>query len=134
VGKSTIAQNIAYQAVMQGHTVLFTAAANMLNDLASQDGDNALRRRLKHYARPALLIIDEVGYLTYSNRHADLMFEIQCHIERYSYDINKEGRSNLTINLGSFIANWKGAKPGLLVSFLFLVRIKELLKAMVFIG
>jgi len=76
VGKSTIAQNIAYQAVMQGHTVLFTTAANMLNDLASQDGDNALRRRLKHYARPALLIIDEVGYLTYSNRHADLMFEI----------------------------------------------------------
>jgi len=76
VGKSTIAQNIAYQAVMQGHTVLFTTAANMLNDLAAQDGDNALRRRLKHYARPTLLIIDEVGYLTYSNRHADLMFEI----------------------------------------------------------
>jgi len=76
VGKSTIAQNIAYQAVMQGHTVVFTTAANMLNDLAAQDGDNALRRRLKHYARPSLLIIDEVGYLTYSNRHADLMFEI----------------------------------------------------------
>jgi len=76
VGKSTIAQNIAYQAVMQGHTVVFTTAANMLNDLAAQDGDNALRRRLKHYARPTLLIIDEVGYLTYSNRHADLMFEI----------------------------------------------------------
>jgi DNA replication protein DnaC len=76
VGKSTIAQNLAYQAVMQGHTVLFTTAATMLNDLAAQDGDNALRRRLKHYAKPALLIIDEVGYLSYSNRHADLLFEI----------------------------------------------------------
>jgi len=76
VGKSTIAQNLAYTAVMQGHTVLFTSAANMLNDLAAQDGDNALRRRLKHYARPTLLLIDEMGYLSYSNRHADLLFEI----------------------------------------------------------
>lgn len=76
VGKSTIAQNLGYQAVMQGHTVLFTTAANMLNDLAAQDGDNALRRRLKYYARFSLLVIDEIGYLSYSNRHADLLFEI----------------------------------------------------------
>lgn len=48
----------------------------MLNDLAAQDGDNALRRRLNHYAKPRFLIIDEVGYLSYSNRHADLLFEI----------------------------------------------------------
>ncbi|WP_151671981.1 IS21-like element helper ATPase IstB [Nitrincola schmidtii] len=76
VGKSTLAQNIGYQAVMQGHTVLLTTAASMLNDLAAQDGDNALRRRLTHYSKPNLLIIDEVGYLSYSNRHADLLFEI----------------------------------------------------------
>jgi len=76
VGKSTIAQNLGYQAVIQGHTALFTSAANMLNDLAAQDGDNALRRRLNHYAKPKFLIIDEVGYLSYSNRHADLLFEI----------------------------------------------------------
>lgn len=76
VGKSTIAQNMGYQAVMQGHTVLFISAANMLNDLAAQDGDNALRRRLAHYSKAKLLIIDEVGYLSYSNRHADLLFEI----------------------------------------------------------
>jgi DNA replication protein DnaC len=76
VGKSTIAKNIGYQAAMRGFTVLFTTAAQMLNDLASQDGDNALRRRIKHYVQPQLLIIDEVGYLSYSNRHADLLFEI----------------------------------------------------------
>lgn len=76
VGKSTIAQNLGYQAVMQGHTALFTTASHMLNDLAAQDGDNALRRRLNHYSKPGLLMIDEVGYLSYSNRHADLLFEI----------------------------------------------------------
>jgi DNA replication protein DnaC len=31
---------------------------------------------LRHYARPRLLVIDEVGYLSYSNRHADLLFEL----------------------------------------------------------
>ena len=76
VGKSTLARNIAHQAVLAGHNVLFTSAGQMLNELAAQDGDSALKRRLARYARPQLLVIDEVGYLSYSNRHADLLFEI----------------------------------------------------------
>jgi len=76
VGKSTIAQNIAHHAVLQGHTALFVNAAQMLGDLVAQDGDNALRRRLRHYAHPQVLVIDEVGYLSYANRHADLLFNI----------------------------------------------------------
>lgn len=76
VGKSTLARNIAHQAVINGHTVLFTTASQMLNELAAQDGDSALRRRLKRYTHPELLVIDEIGYLSYGNRHADLLFEI----------------------------------------------------------
>lgn len=76
IGKSTLAQNIAYQAVVNGHTVMFTSAGQMLGDLAALDSDTALRRRLRHYAAPRLLVIDEVGYLSYSNRHADLLFEL----------------------------------------------------------
>ena len=76
VGKSTLARNIAHQAVIDGHTVLFTTASQMLNELAAQDGDSALRRRLKRYTHPELLVIDEIGYLSYGNRHADLLFEI----------------------------------------------------------
>jgi len=64
VGKSTIARNIAHQAVLAGHSVLFTNAATMLNELAAQDGDHALRRRLALYARPRLLVIDEIGSLS----------------------------------------------------------------------
>jgi len=75
-GKTTIASNIAYQAALAGHTVLFRTAAFMLNDLAIQDGDNTLRKRIKRYVDPLLLVIDEVGYLSYGNRHADLLFEI----------------------------------------------------------
>jgi DNA replication protein DnaC len=76
VGKSTLARNIAHQALIHGHTVLFTSAGQLLGDLASLDSDSALRRRLHTYARPNLLVIDEVGYLSYSNRHADLLFEL----------------------------------------------------------
>jgi DNA replication protein DnaC len=76
VGKSMIAQNIAHQALVAGHTVLFTTAGQLLGDLAALDSDSALRRRLHHYARPGLLAIDEMGYLSYSNRHADLLFQL----------------------------------------------------------
>ncbi len=58
VGKSMFAQNIAHQAVLDGHTVLFTSAGQLLGDLCALDSDSKLQRRLRHYARPHLLIID----------------------------------------------------------------------------
>ena len=76
VGKTMVAANIAHQAVLQGHTALFTTAGQMLSELAALDSDSALRRRLQQYAAPDLLLIDEVGYLSYSNRHADMLFEL----------------------------------------------------------
>jgi DNA replication protein DnaC len=75
-GKSTLAQNLAYRALLQGHSALFVTAAKMLGDLTAQDGAAALQRRLRAYARPDVLVIDELGYLSYSDRHADLLFEI----------------------------------------------------------
>jgi DNA replication protein DnaC len=76
VGKSTLAMNVAHQALVQGHTVLFASASQLLGELAALDSDSTLRRRLRRYAQPDILVIDEVGYLSYSNRHADLLFEL----------------------------------------------------------
>ncbi len=76
IGKSTLARNLAHQALVQGHTVLFISAGQLLGDLAALDSDSALRSRLRHYAAIDLLCLDEVGYLSYSNRHADLLFEL----------------------------------------------------------
>jgi DNA replication protein DnaC len=76
VGKSTIAKNIAHQALIHGHTVLFMTAGQLLGNLAAIDSESTLRRRLREYSAPRLLAIDEVGYLSYSNRHADLLFEL----------------------------------------------------------
>ena len=76
VGKTMCACNLGYQAILAGHTALFVTAGQLLGDLAALDSDSALRRRLRHYATPDLLLVDEVGYLSYSNRHADLLFEL----------------------------------------------------------
>lgn len=76
VGKSMIGQNLAYQAILKGHTARFITASELLNDLAAQETGTALQRKLKQYSHWKLLVIDEVGYLSTTNRHADLLFEV----------------------------------------------------------
>lgn len=76
LGKTMIARNIAHQAVLAGHSVLFITAAQLLLDLAAQDSARALERRFRHYCRPTLLCLDEIGYLSYDARNADLLFQV----------------------------------------------------------
>lgn len=76
LGKTMIAQNIAHQAVITGHSVLFVTAAQLLLDLAAQESARALERRFRHYAKASLLVLDEVGYLAFDNRNADLLFQV----------------------------------------------------------
>jgi len=58
VGKTTIARNLGYQALLAGHGVRSTTASEMLNDLAAQESSTALTRRLRRYCNPAMLIVD----------------------------------------------------------------------------
>jgi DNA replication protein DnaC len=65
VGKSMVAQNLAHQAVLAGHRVRYITASDMLSDLAAQDASRALARRTQYYANLHLLVIDELGYLSF---------------------------------------------------------------------
>jgi DNA replication protein DnaC len=76
LGKTMVAQNIAHQAVLAGHHVLFTTAAQLLLDLGSQDSARGLARRLNYYGHRGLLVLDELGYLSYDARAADLLFQV----------------------------------------------------------
>ena len=76
LGKTMLAKNIAHQAVLAGHSALFTTAADLLLNLNGQETGRALERRLRHYTRPTLLVIDELGYLAYDARAADLIFQL----------------------------------------------------------
>lgn len=76
LGKTMLAKNLVHEAILAGHTALFTTAADLLLDLNAQETTRGLERRLRHYTRPALLAIDEIGYLSYDAHAADLLFQI----------------------------------------------------------
>jgi DNA replication protein DnaC len=76
IGKTMIAKNLAYEAVVQGHTALYITASEILGDLAALTSETLLKRRISAYARVDVLVIDEVGYLSYGDRHADLLFNL----------------------------------------------------------
>ena len=76
LGKTMIAQNIAHQAILAGYSVLFVTAAQLLLDLGAQESSRALDRRLRYYAQVGLLVIDEIGFLAFDNRNADLLFQV----------------------------------------------------------
>jgi DNA replication protein DnaC len=75
VGKTMIAKGIAFAAVQAGYSVLFRTASELLADLEC-DSPQLRRRKFHFYARPTLLCIDEVGYLSYDSSAGDLMYEI----------------------------------------------------------
>lgn len=85
LGKTMIAQNLAHRALTSGITTRFVKASDMLNELIECDGSIARRRCLKKYCSVPLLVIDEVGYLSYDTRFADLLYEvISGRYERHS--------------------------------------------------
>ena len=103
LGKTMLLRNLAHQATLRGHTVRFTTASDMLADLAAQESSVALSRRLRRYTQPRLLCIDEVGYLSYSNRYADLLFEVVT--RRYD-----DGRAVL-LSTNKKFAEWNEVFP-----------------------
>jgi DNA replication protein DnaC len=102
LGKTMIAQNVAHNAALGGHGVLFTTAAQLLLDLGAQESARALERRLKHYAKIGLLIVDEIGFLAFDNRNADLLFQVVS--RRY-----EKKSTVLTTNLA--FSNWPTIFP-----------------------
>lgn len=76
VGKTMLAKNLGHAALLAGRTVRFTTLAAALADLLQQESLPAFERRLKRYTRPALLILDELGYLPCDSRAADILYNI----------------------------------------------------------
>lgn len=103
VGKTMIAKNVAHAAVLAGHTALVTTASQLVIDLAQQESSRSLQSRLRTYLRPDLLVVDEVGYLSFDSRAADLLFEVVS--RRYEC-----GAVLLTTNLA--FKDWPTIFPG----------------------
>jgi DNA replication protein DnaC len=76
VGKTTLAQNLGFCALQKGYRVRFTTLAQALADLGKHDSLAAFERRLRTYTKPALLLIDELGYLPADARGGDILYNI----------------------------------------------------------
>jgi DNA replication protein DnaC len=76
LGKTHLATALGYAACLQGYTVLFTSAIDVINTLSAAKGAGRLKAELKQYTKPALLILDELGYLPIDKAGADLLFQV----------------------------------------------------------
>jgi DNA replication protein DnaC len=78
LGKTMIAKNLAHRAVTSGINTRFIKASDMLNELVECDGSRERRTCLNKFCNVPLLVVDEVGYLSYDTRFADLLYEVVC--------------------------------------------------------
>ena len=76
LGKSHLAVALGYQACLEGHTVLFATAIDVINTLSAAQAAGRLKTELKKYTRPAVLILDELGFLPIDKAGADQLFQV----------------------------------------------------------
>jgi DNA replication protein DnaC len=81
LGKSHLAIALAHTACLRGYSVLFTTAVDIINSLSAAQAQGSLKRELRKYLQPRLLVVDELGYLPIDKHGADLLFQIIS--ERY---------------------------------------------------
>jgi DNA replication protein DnaC len=76
VGKTHLANAIGQLACLRGYRVRFVLAADLVNDLVASQARNTLHRRLLSWSSPDLVLIDELGYLSFDARGADLLYQV----------------------------------------------------------
>ena len=76
LGKTHLAIALALEACRHNHSVLFTSAVDIINTLAEARAENRLKKAIRRYAAPAVLAIDELGYLPVDSVGAELLFQV----------------------------------------------------------
>ncbi|WP_026871747.1 IS21-like element helper ATPase IstB [Inquilinus limosus] len=97
VGKTHLAIALGREAIRAGYSVLFVAATALVAALAKAHADGRLEERLAFYAKPKLLIIDELGYLPFEPNAAHLFFQLVS--RRYE-------RGSLLITSNRSVGEW----------------------------
>jgi DNA replication protein DnaC len=85
-GKTHLAISLAYRAMQSGFDALFVNCAELIDDLSCASREGRMREALARYVRPHVLVVDEVGYLTYGDDAANVLFHVvnERHIKKRS--------------------------------------------------
>jgi len=83
-GKTHLAVAIAYRAIQNGFNAFFVTAAALIEELSAASSAGRLRDALASYLQPHLLVVDELGYLSYGPEAANVLFHVvnERHIRR----------------------------------------------------
>src|ERR1700746_1697809 len=75
-GKTHLAVAIGYRAIQNGFETLCVTAAQLIEDLSNASAKGLLHQSLSTYTRPHVLVIDEIGYLSYGPEAANVLFHV----------------------------------------------------------
>jgi DNA replication protein DnaC len=75
-GKTHLAVAIAYRAIQNGFDALFVTAAELIDELSAAFRQGRFGEVLTRYTHPHVLVVDEVGYLTYGTDAANMLFHV----------------------------------------------------------
>jgi DNA replication protein DnaC len=101
-GKTHVCRAIGHAAVRLGYTVLYTTAAEMVENLAASLVDGTYKRMLRRYAKPEVLVVDEFGLLGFDKNAARHLFRLVS--ERYQ-------KSSTIIAANTGFRRWKTFFP-----------------------
>jgi len=97
VGKTHLAIALGRAAVEAGHSALFVSATALIATLAKAESEGRFPEQLLFYAKPKLLVVDELGYLPFERRSAHLFFQLVA--KRYE-------RASTMITTNQSITQW----------------------------
>lgn len=106
VGKSHVAQALGHAACRHGHSVIFTKTSRLLADLAGGHADRSWENRLRRWARPAVLILDDFAMREFTPAQADDLYEL----------ISERARRSVIITANRAAEDWYSLFPNPVVA------------------
>ena len=102
LGKTRVAKALAHAACVRGHSVLFTQAADMLEDLHASIADGSLRLLLRRYTKPAVLVLDEIDSGPLDSDLAGYLFRVVA---------ARHGRGSIILTANTAFSKWTALFP-----------------------
>ena len=76
VGKTHLAVALAVAACSAGYSIYFTSLDEAVRQLRAAETAGRFAKKLQTYLRPAVLVLDEVGYLPLDRAAANMVFQL----------------------------------------------------------
>jgi DNA replication protein DnaC len=113
VGKTMIAQCLGHQACRRGYNVVFTKTSRLLADLGGGHVDRTWEARLKRWARPQILVLDDFAMRDFSPTQSDDLYEL----------VTERAGKSLIVTANRAAKDWYSLFPNPVVSESILDRV-----------